>query len=105
MIFILRNEIILLMEILNVKVEKEMKEKLMALVRRKIYRNTSEAVRRMLGEHLQEHPELFASEDLLEALREADEMSDEEFERLAVKVFRGPKTAAEIVAEGRDRTR
>lgn len=93
------------MEILNVKVEKETKEKLEALVRRKVYKNTSEAVRKMLEEHLQEHPELFASIDLLEALREADEMPDEEFERLAARVFRGPKTAAEIVAESRDRTR
>ena len=34
---------------------------------------------------------------------EADRMSDEQFGRLAAKVFKGAKTAAQIVAEGRER--
>ncbi len=91
------------METLNVKVDKETKEKLETLVRRKVFRNTSEAVRTMLAEHLAEHPDLFASARLMEASREAELLTDDEFERLAAEVFRGIRTAAEIVAEGRDR--
>jgi Arc/MetJ-type ribon-helix-helix transcriptional regulator len=91
------------MEVLNIKVEKEFKEKLERLVKRKAYKNKSEAVRKMLEEYFEEHPELFASEELAEILKEANKMSDEQFERLAAEIFRGPTTAAEIVAEGRDR--
>ena len=54
------------METLNVKVDRETKEKLETLVRRKLYRNTSEAVRNMLADHMQEHPDLFASAKLVE---------------------------------------
>jgi Arc/MetJ-type ribon-helix-helix transcriptional regulator len=90
-------------EILNVKVEKETKEKIERLVKSKGYKNKSEAIRKMLEEHFQEHPDLFASDDVAETLKEANKMSDEEFDRLAAEIFRGPKTAAELVAEGRER--
>ena len=30
-------------------------------------------------------------------------MTDEQFEKIAAEVFKGPKTAAELVAEGRGR--
>ena len=91
------------MEIINVKVEKEIKEKLERLVKRRAYKNKSEAVRKMLDEHFQEHPELFASDELEVIVKEADKMTDEEFEELAAEVFKGAKTAAELVAEGRGR--
>lgn len=100
---ILRNTIVLRMEILNVKVEEEIKEKLERLVKRRAYKNKSEAVRKMLEEHFNEHPELFASDDLEEITEEADKMTDEQFEKIAAEVFKGPKTAAELVAEGRGR--
>lgn len=91
------------MEILNVKVEKETLEKLDKLVRKRTYKNKSEAVRKMLEEHFEEHPELFGSEELEEILKQSDNMSDEQFEKLAARVFKGPKTAAQLVAEGRER--
>ncbi|MGB9660267.1 MAG: ribbon-helix-helix protein, CopG family [Nitrososphaerales archaeon] len=91
------------MEVLNIKIEKEMKEKLEKLVKRKTYRNKSEAVRKILKEHFEEHPELFTSDEIEDDLKEAEKMSDEQFERIAVEIFKGSKTAAEIVAEGRDR--
>ena len=91
------------MEILNVKVEKETKEKIEKLVRIKGFKNKSEALRRLIEEHFDEHPELFAEEDLEEAIEEADKMSDGELERLASEIFKGKKTAAELVAEGRER--
>lgn len=92
------------MEVLNVKVEKETKEKLERLVKTKGYRNKSEALRKVIEEHFEEHPELFAGDELQEALKQADEMSEAEFEHLASEVFKGHrKTAAQLVAEGRDR--
>jgi Arc/MetJ-type ribon-helix-helix transcriptional regulator len=91
------------MEILNVKVEKETMEKLDKLIRKKAYKNKSEAVREMLKEHFEEHPEFFGLDELEGILRDADGISDRQFEKLAARVFRGTKTAAQLVAQGRDR--
>jgi Arc/MetJ-type ribon-helix-helix transcriptional regulator len=92
------------MEILNVKVEEQTAEKLERLVKRSIYKNKSEAVRKMLEEHLQEHPELFAADNLEDLFKQAEySISDQQFEKLAADVFRGRKTAAQLVAEGRER--
>jgi Arc/MetJ-type ribon-helix-helix transcriptional regulator len=92
------------MEMLNVKVEEQTAEKLERLVKRNIYKNKSEAVRKMLEEHLQEHPELFAPDNLEDLFKQAEyNMSDQQFEKLAADVFRGRKTAAQLVAEGRER--
>jgi Arc/MetJ-type ribon-helix-helix transcriptional regulator len=92
------------MEILNVKVEEQTAEKLERLVKRNVYKNKSEAVRKMLEEHLQEHPELFTPDNLEELFKQADySISDQQFEKLAADVFRGRKTAAQLVAEERER--
>lgn len=100
---ILRNTIVLPVEVLNVKVEREMVEKLESLVRRKAFKNKSEAVRSMLEEHFHEHPELFISDDFDRLVREADKISDAQFAEQAATLFRGRKTAAQMVAEGRER--
>ncbi len=91
------------MEILNVKVEKETKEKLERLVKARGYKNKSEALRKMLEEHFEEHPELFAADDMAEIIKEAEKIPDQAFDRLAAEIFRGSKTAAELVGEGRER--
>jgi Arc/MetJ-type ribon-helix-helix transcriptional regulator len=93
------------MEILNVKVEEQTAEKLERLVKRNIYKNKSEAVRKILEEHLQEHPELFAPDNLEDVFKQVEysSISDQQFEKLAADVFRGRKTAAQLVAEGRER--
>lgn len=92
------------MEVLNIKVEKETIEKLDRLVSKKAYKNKSEAVRKMLEEHFKEHPELFGFDKLEEMLQKADDrMSDEQFKKLAATMFKGTKTAAQMVAEGRER--
>jgi Arc/MetJ-type ribon-helix-helix transcriptional regulator len=92
------------MEILNVKVEEQTAEKLERLVKRNIYKNKSEAVRKMLEEHLQEHPELFAPDNLEDLFKQVEySISDQQFEKLAAEVFRGRKTAAQLVAKGRER--
>lgn len=91
------------MEILNVKVEKETIEKLERLIKKKAYKNKSEAVRKMLEEYLKEHSELFGFDELEGILREAEGMSDGQFEKIAARVFMGGKTAAQLVSQGRDR--
>lgn len=91
------------MEVLNVKVQKETKEKIERLVKTRGYKNKSEALRRIVEDHFLEHPELFAPNDLADLVREAEEMPDDDFDRLAAKVFRGPRTAAQLVGEGRER--
>ncbi len=91
------------MEVLNVKVERETKEKLERLVKAKGYKNKSEALREIIEEHFEEHPELFASDELEKIVKEAGKMSDAEFDRLAAEIFRGSRTAAELVGEGRER--
>jgi len=91
------------MEIINVKVEKEVKEKLEMLVKRRAFKNKSEAVRKMLNEHFREHPEFFVSDDLEKLIKEAGLITDKEFEKRVFEVFKGPKSAAELVGEGRGR--
>jgi Arc/MetJ-type ribon-helix-helix transcriptional regulator len=92
------------METLNVKVEKETKEKLERLVKARGYKNKSEALRDMIEAHFEEHPELFADEEMGDLSKEAGEMTDAEFDRLAAEVFGGQRTAAELVGEGRERS-
>jgi len=88
-------------ELIHVKVEKEAHEKLERLVKARIYKNKSEAVRDMLNEHMEEHPELFANDDIAELLKDADSMSDVEFEERMAAGLKGRKSAAKIVSEGR----
>ena len=58
----------------------------------------------MLEEHFKEHPELFGSDKLDRMFKKADDsMPDEQFKKLAATVFKGAKTAAQMVAEGRER--
>lgn len=91
------------MEILNVKVENETMAKLEKLVKKKAYKNKSEAVRKILEEHFEKHPDVLAHDDLAEILKKVDAISDAKFLRIAADVFRGAKTAAQLVAEGRER--
>lgn len=88
---------------IHVKVGKETKEKLEHLVRAKIYKNTSEAVRKMLKEHMAEHPELFVGEELKELATNADKISDEEFRERLAEGLRSTKPIAQLLAEQRDR--
>ena len=82
---------------------KETKEKIERLVSARRYKNKSEALRRIVEQHFEEHPELLAADDIPEIIEEAEKMSDDEFDRLAAEVFGGPRSAAELVGEGRER--
>ena len=87
----------------KVRVKKETNEKIAKLVKAGRYKNKSEALREIIEEHFEEHPELFASDELEEIEKEAGKLSDAGFDRLAAEIFRGPRTAAELVGEGRGR--
>ena len=91
------------MEILNVKVEKETKEKIERLVKARGYKNKSEALRKIIEEHFEEHPEIFATDELAEIIKEAEKISGKEFDKMTATIFKGPKTAAELVGESRER--
>lgn len=89
------------MELIHVKVEKKIKDKLDDLVSSKVYKNKSEAVREMLQEHMEEHPELFVGNQMRELLKHSSRMSDKEFRKRMEEGLKGRKSAAEIVSEGR----
>jgi Arc/MetJ-type ribon-helix-helix transcriptional regulator len=89
------------MELIHVKVEKKVNDRLDRLVKSRVYKNKSEAVRGMLEAHMDEHPELFVGDELNEILKDAEKMSDEEFEERMAEGLKGPKSAAELVSEGR----
>ncbi|TLX98609.1 MAG: hypothetical protein E6K96_00135 [Thaumarchaeota archaeon] len=89
------------MQLIHVKVEREISDRLEHLVKSKIYKNKSEAVREMLEKHMEEHPELFTGDDLKKLLEEGEMMSEKEFEERMAEGLKGPKSAAEIVSEGR----
>jgi Arc/MetJ-type ribon-helix-helix transcriptional regulator len=89
------------MELIHVKVEKKVNDKLDHLVKSRVYKNKSEAVRDMLEEHMDEHPELFVGDELNDLLEDAQNMSDKEFDERMAEGLKGPKSAAELVSEGR----
>ncbi|MEM3144132.1 MAG: hypothetical protein QXW91_05860 [Candidatus Nitrosotenuis sp.] len=91
------------MEVLNIKVASKTLEILNMLVKKKTYKNKSEAVRKILESHFEQHPELFGHDDLDDILKKADGISEQKFEQIAAQVFGGPKTAAHLIAEGRER--
>jgi hypothetical protein len=58
----------------------------------------------MIEGHFEEHTELFAQHEIEEILREANRISDAEFDEVAAGIFRGRKTAAEFVSDQRERS-
>lgn len=90
------------MQILTVKVEPETKKKLQKLAKRKGYKSISDVVRSALEEHLaKQRSEIIPSEELDALIKQARDMSNDQYERIASKVFRNKKTAAELVNEAR----
>jgi len=85
----------------KVRVKKETNEKIAKLVKAGRYKNKSEALREIIEEHFEKHAGLFPSDNLGEIAEEAGKMPDGEFDRLAAEIFRGPRTAAELVRGGR----
>lgn len=87
------------MEVIHVKVDEKTNEKLDHIVGRGMYKNKSEAVRRMLEDHMSEHPELLVGDDLKEILQYEDTITDEEFRQRLARGLKGRKSVAQMLAE------
>jgi Arc/MetJ-type ribon-helix-helix transcriptional regulator len=86
-------------EIIHVKVDEQINEKLDHIVGRGRYKNKSEAVRRMLEDHMNEHPELLIGDELKGILQFADRITDEEFRKRLAQGLKGRKSVAQMLAE------
>lgn len=87
------------MEIVNIRLNEDAKKKIDSLVSKGVFASRSEALRRIVEEHLVEHPELFMDRELEELMRE--DLPETELFELCSTLFSGRKTAAELVREGR----
>jgi Arc/MetJ-type ribon-helix-helix transcriptional regulator len=88
------------MEVIHVKIDERTKEKLEHIIGRGAYRNKSEAVRRMLEEHIAEHPELLSEDDITKQVSEyKDSISDQEFRKRLARGLKGRKSVAQMLAE------
>lgn len=60
------------METLSVRVKKGTKERIERQVKARGYKNSSEVLRKIIEEHFEEHPEIFATDELAEIIKEAE---------------------------------
>lgn len=87
------------MEIVNIRLNEDAKKKIDSLVSKGIFASRSEALRRIVEDHLDEHPELFIGKELEEIMLE--DLPENELVELCSTLFSGRKTAAELIREGR----
>jgi len=87
------------LEIVNISLNEDAKKKIDSLVSKGIFASRSEALRRIVEDHLDEHPELFIGKDLEETMLE--NLSENELLELCPTLFSGRKTATEPIREGR----
>jgi len=87
------------LEIVNIRLNEDAKKKIDSLVSKGVFASRSEALRRIVEDHLDEHPELFINEELGEIMLE--DLPETELLELCSTLFSGRKTAAELVKEGR----
>ncbi|MEE9237420.1 MAG: ribbon-helix-helix domain-containing protein [Thermoplasmata archaeon] len=89
-------------EIVNVRLDGKALQRVDLAVRRGTFPNRSEAIRSMVAQFIREHPEAF-DDPLLSRIVHEPPLSDEMFEEIAAQALSGEKTAADLVAEGRQR--
>jgi len=87
------------MQVIHVKIDERTNEKLRHIVVRGTYKNRSEAVRRILEEHIEEHPELLIGDDLKEISKYEKKISDQEFKNRLAQGLRGRKSVAQMLAD------
>ncbi len=92
------------MEVLNVKVEKETKERIERLVKTKGYKNKSEALRKMIEDHFEEHPGYLPRKNSKRLSQKRAEFLMQSSTNWPQKISKERRTAAELVAEGRERS-
>ena len=91
------------MPVVPVKLEKEEVKKLDTLVRLGIFKNRSQAIRRMLREGIEKKIATLPQTDLSEIAPIVELMLQLTSRGVDVVTITSPKTAAEIVSEGRQR--
>lgn len=87
------------MKVVNIRLDEDAKKKIDSLVGKGIFVSRSEALRRIVEDHLDEHPELFIGKELEEIMLE--DLPETELLELCSTLFSGRKTAAELTREGR----
>ena len=87
-------------ETITVRLPDELVQRVDAAVKRGIFSSRSEALRRIIEDHLTEHPELFLDIKPYDLL--GRNLSDEELRKLAGKLFKGVDVT-KLVREGRGR--
>ena len=88
-------------EVITSRFPKVVVKKVDKAVSRGLFKNRSEALRKITEEYLKEHPELFLGDKLQELIEKAPVLTDDELEQVGACVFRGA-SVAKLVAEGRD---
>jgi len=87
-------------ETITARLPDELVQRVDAAVKQGIFSSRSEALRKIIEDHLTQHPELFLDikpEELL-----GKDLSDQELKKLGAKLFKGVDVT-ELVAEGRGR--
>lgn len=92
-------------EVVPIRIPKEVLEKIELLVRLGKYATKSEALRKIIIEHLEEKKELLAYEGLLfqdaKISKVAESLNETEFLELCEAIFSGCKTSVELIEEQR----
>jgi len=88
-------------EIITSRFSEELVKKVDQAVSKGYFKSRSDALRRMIEEHLREHPELFLGDGAKKILTEAPKLQDDELEALGSNLFKG-LSVARLVAEGRE---
>jgi len=78
----------------------ELVKKVDQAVSRGYFKSRSGALRIIIEEYLQEHPELFLGNKVQALLDKAPALGDEDLERVGAKLFKGA-SVVRLVAEGR----
>jgi len=87
-------------ETITARLPDELVQRVDAAVKQGIFSSRSEALRRIIEDHLTQHPELFLDIKPDELL--GRDLSDQELKKLGAKLFKGVDVT-KLVAEGRGR--
>jgi len=87
-------------ETITARLPDELVQRVDAAVKQGIFSSRSEALRKIIEDHLTQHPELFLDIKPDELL--GKDLSDQELKKLGTKLFKGVDVT-KLVAEGRGR--
>lgn len=87
-------------EVITSRFSEELTRKVDQAVSRGYFKSRSEALRVIIEEYLEEHPELFLGDKVQELMAKAPVLGDEELEQVGSKLFKRV-SVAKLVAEGR----